>query len=384
VYRRGPPAQPFSRPSGGIPDDTRNPASLSLAQLGVVVRATWRELSWGLGTVSREVRTWRTLASTIPTAPIRRDALSALDTKRGHIDGAALFSILPRTRNRSLVRLLVAYEVIWDLLDSVNEHGAAAGQVNGRQLHLALIDALDPSRPISDYYAHHPWKDDGGYLRTLVEVCRKTSAELPSYKRVRPLLIEEASRAQVLAINHDLHEGHRDASLRAWATRHSLGSSEVSWFELTGAASASLTVHALLALAAEPVLSDADVLRTRGAYFPWVSAATTMLDSYVDQAEDAANGDHSYIAHYPTPQIATERTRELVHRSLHEAISLPRGEHHTLIVGCMLAMYLSKDSARTPAMRETTRELTRAGGTLTKLLLPILRLWRIAYAQRST
>ena len=32
-----------------------------------------------------------------------------------------------------------------------------------------------------------------------------------------------------------------------------------------------------------------------------------MLDSYVDQAEDAANGDHSYIAHYPTPELASEQ-----------------------------------------------------------------------------
>jgi hypothetical protein len=55
-----------------------------------------------------------------------------------------------------------------------------------------------------------------------------------------------------------------------------------------------------------------------------------MLDSYVDQAEDAANGDHIYIAHYPTPQLAILGTGQLVRRSL------------------------------------------------------ILRLWRIAYAQRST
>ncbi len=330
------------------------------------------------------MRAWRALASSIPAAPIRHDALSALNTKRGHIDGAVLFSILPRGRNASLLRLLVAYEVIWDFLDTVNEHGATAGQANGRQLHLALIDALDPSRPISDYYSHHPWREDGGYLRSLVEVCRKSTAELPSYDRVRPLLIEEATRGQVLAINHELDETQRDASLREWAAQQLPRGRETSWFELTGAASASLTVHALLALAAEPVLSDAEVTRTRGAYFPWISAATTMLDSYVDQAEDAANGDHSYIGHYPTPQIAIRRTRELVHHSLCQASTLPGGERHTLIVACMAAMYLSKDSARTREMRHTTSELVSAGGSLTKLLLPILRLWRIAYAQRST
>ena len=49
----------------------------------------------------------------------------------------------------------------------------------------------------------------------------------------------------------------------------------------------------------------------------------------------------------------------------------------------MVAMYLSKDSARTPAMHPTTRSLVHAGGSLAMLMLPILRLWRIAYALRS-
>jgi len=53
-------------------------------------------------------------------------------------------------------------------------------------------------------------------------------------------------------------------------------------------------------------------------------------------------------------------------------------------VACMVAMYLSKDSARTPAMRARTRRLTSAGGSLTEILLPILQAWRIAYRQRST
>ena len=88
----------------------------------------------------------------IPDAPIREDALSSIERKRGHTDGAALFWILPRRRNLELLRLLVAYEMIWDFLDTLNEHGADRGQANGRQLHLALVEAVDPSRSISDYY----------------------------------------------------------------------------------------------------------------------------------------------------------------------------------------------------------------------------------------
>lgn len=361
-----------------------DPAPLSLRQTLVLIRAVWRELSWGLPAVQREVRRWRLLAREIPAQTIRRDALSALDHKRGHIDGAALFSILPAARSHSLLRLLVAYEIIWDFLDCVNERGAQAGQSNGSQLHLALIDALDTTRPPADYYRLHPWQDDGGYLARLVQSCRESSGELPSFARLRPALVREAERAQVLAINHEPRAPIRDAGLRAWAKREFPTAHDTYWFELTGAASASLTVHALFALAAQQSVTDTEISAVRNSYFPWISAATTMLDSYVDQAEDAANSDHSYIAHYHTPFQANTRIEELIRRSLNGAATLPAGERHALIVACMIAMYLSKESARHPHLRSTTADFVHTGGALTRLLLPILRLWRLIYSQRST
>jgi hypothetical protein len=108
-----------------------------------------------------------------------------------------------------------------------------------------------------------------------------------------------------------------------------------------------------------------------------------MLDSYVDQAEDAANGDHSYVAHYATSELAVERLRLFIRRCLVEVHSLRNGDKHILIVASMFAMYLSKDSALTPEMRETTRRIVAAGGSLTRVLHPILRLWRTVYGLRS-
>ncbi len=95
----------------------------------------------------------------IPDAPIREDALSSIELKRENADGAALFWILPPRRNLNLLRLLVAYQIIWDFLDSVSERGACEGTANGRQLHKALVEALDPASPISDYYRFHPWRE---------------------------------------------------------------------------------------------------------------------------------------------------------------------------------------------------------------------------------
>ena len=336
---------------------------------------------WGLRNASSEILRWRRYALAIPDGPIREDALYALEHKRTHIHGAALFSILPRRRSRDLLRLLVAYELIWDFLDNVNER--AAGTMNGRQLHLAIAEAIDPCAPVSDYYSRHPWRDDGGYLRSLVATCRESCNALPSYPLVHTLAVREARRAQVLALNHHPDPAGRDVALKRWAAREFPGGREASWWELAGAASAPLGIHALLALAAEPRCSEADIGHAYAAYCPWVSAATTMLDSYVDQVEDMDKGDHSYVAHYPDPERALRCIRALVVRSVEEARSLPNGHKHAVIAAAMIAMYLSKDAARTPQLRAGTGTLIRASGSLTRLLLPILRVWRIAYAQRS-
>jgi tetraprenyl-beta-curcumene synthase len=328
-------------------------------------------------------------ALTISDSSLREDALELFISTRANADGAALFSILARRRYLRLLRLLVAYEFMADFLDSVDERSVFAGASIGPRLHVAMVDALDFERPASDYYCRQ-WQDSG-YLHALVGVCRESIASLPSYSQVRSLAIRVASLAQVQTFNHEPDPRRREEALKRWAAREYPGesglggSSELgglSWFELTGSASAWLGVHALLALAAEPTVSERDGIETYDSY-RWISLAGTMLDSLGDLEDDLARGVHSYIAHYPSPEIATRRVCELLRRSTHGARTLPNPHRHSVIVACMTAMYLSKDSARTPEMRAATTSLVHAGGPLTGLLVPVLRLWRIAYRQQS-
>jgi tetraprenyl-beta-curcumene synthase len=363
---------------GAVKDASRIP----IGQAKALVAAVTRELAWGLRAVLREVDSWYRRAAAIPDPILREDAVESLERKRGNTDGAALFWILPNMRQPRLLRLLVTYEIMCDFLDSVSERGAGVGLANGRQLHLAFTEALDPSCPISDYYRHHPWRDDGGYLRLLVELCRTACVLLPSYLAIRPTLIRAATRAQVQGLNHELDPDLRDEVLRDWVASEFADGLGLMWYELSGSASTWISVLALLALAAEPGRMPQEGAETYAAYF-WICLAATVLDSYVDETEDRTNGDHSYFAHYPTKEEGVRRADEIVRRATDEARTLPHGNRHMVIVACMVALYLSKDSALTPEMASTSQMLLRSGGPLAALLGPVLRAWRSAYSLRE-
>jgi tetraprenyl-beta-curcumene synthase len=362
-----------------------DPTPLDGRQIWAVMVAAARELLWGLRAVSAEVEQWRTRARCMPDAPLRADALDSIAHKRAHADGAALFWTLPRRRHPRLLALLVAYQSAWDYLDGVSERGAGAGagEANGRRLHGALVEALDPSAALTDHYRENPWGQDGGYLKALATGAREACAGLPSYESVRRPVLAEAARCAVQSLNHEPDPARREEKLKAWAERESQDWPGASWFERSAAASASLVPHVLLALAAEPECETHDVWQARAAYLPWASLVTAMLDSYADLEEDLAGGEHSYIAHYRDREVAVARLEEIVARAAREVRGLRRGRRHAVIVVCAVAMYLSKDSVRTELVREQTARLIGAGGSLTRLLAPVLRIWRILYAQRG-
>lgn len=355
-----------------------NPTPLHPSQIGAFCAVAFRELTWTLPHVSREVRRWRCQAAAIPDPVLREDALASLRNERLNLEGAALFTSLPPHRDINLLRLAVAYQVALDYLDRTSERRTSDPIANGRQLHLALTEALDPRAPLSDYYRHHPWCDDGGYLATLVRECQRRCERLPAYDRVRTQALRAAARVDVQILNHDPDPNRRDAALEAFAAREFPRlRRDAHWFELTAAASSTVGVHALLALGADPDTTDEEVAAADRVYSFSICAASTLLDSLVDQRDDDVTGNHSYIRHYPDTETAAHRITEIVAGSCRDARALARGPRHALIAGGIVAIYLSKDDAYHPDLRTTARGILRAAGTLPRVQLPIMRLLRI-------
>lgn len=353
----------------------------SIRQADALTRSCFRELTWGLPGMSRELSRWKRRAAEIPDERIRADAMVTFERKVGHSAGAVIFSTLPRARNWDLLRALVAIQAAFDLLDDLHERHPTAANA---RLFQALVDAVTPGALPGDYYAHHPWCDDGGYLASLVTTSQECCRALPSFPRVADLLNREAVRAsQVLPGNHLPEPGHRTAVLRRWVKAELPDESTWDWFELTAAASGQLTIFALLAMAAEPDVCAEEIEMTHGAYWPSVPLVATMLDSYVDQTIDAELGGHRYLSYYGGHEPLVERLCDLIDQAGRGLHALPGGHRHVVIFNCMIAFYLANERARAGGLEAGTRQLIEAGGPLTQALVPVLRIWRAAYRQRS-
>ncbi|HEV7754119.1 MAG TPA: DUF2600 family protein [Baekduia sp.] len=358
-----------------------DPAPLSVHQICALGASAGRELGWGLRAVSSELAGWRMHALSIPDSTIRHDALQALSDGRALVDGAALFWILPSRRHPELLRLLVALQTLLNFLDLALERGARERGDPGRWMSLAL-DALDLDRPLPGIDGDLPLVDDAGYLRALTLACRAGCATLPQYRQAHGLLVREARRSRAFEIEHELDPRRRVAAMQQFAAHEFSATTDATWWEVTGGASSLLPAMAVLALAADDE-TIADDLRHAASAYMWVANAGALLDSYGDQLDDAVTGAHNWLAYYPAKNLALQRTAAVIDRALREAAALRNGDRHLVIVTSMVALMLSGDNARSRSLRSSTHALAAAGGSLTRLLIPILRAWRIAYRHRD-
>lgn len=323
----------------------------------------------------RELWRWERRAATIPDPALRACALETLQAEHMNAEGAALFAVLTPPRWRiQVARTLVAYQTMYDYLDTLTERPEASDAEVCVQLHRALDDALRPGVPPSDWYRLHPCSEHR-YLALLVETCRIGLASLPSYPVVQPAAVESASRAtEVQTLNH-CPSSRRRARLRAWGERAVDHDGQLTWWEHAAGACSTLDLHMLLALAGEPDLGPAD-LDPAIRHGTALSALNTILESLVDLPADRESGDHSYVSYYGSPGEAAERLRVLTAETIERARILRRPAHHLAIAQAMSSMYLSRAEARAadvlPAARTVRQTLPRP----TPWLIAVQRLVR--------
>jgi tetraprenyl-beta-curcumene synthase len=291
--------------------------------------------------VAREVCRRRTLATRIPNPALRRLALEALDRKRDNLEGAAAFAALaPRVSRPYVVKALVACQAICDYLDLLSEQPNPDPVANGYRLHEALIVATTIGMPHADYYLHHEHGEDGGYLSALVESVREALTALP----LLSVIVEPMSRAArrvaaYQAFNHGDTSGSYE-SFERWASAETPPATGLCWWETGAGAGSTLTLFVLIASAADSNLSPSDVPAIENAYFPWIGALHSLLDSLVDHDEDLATGERGLIDCYSSPIDAAGRMRAIANEALRRAVTLPNGRQHALILAAMTSFYI--------------------------------------------
>lgn len=325
----------------------------------------------------REVGRVERGTAAIEDPALRRIALQTLAQERGNLEGAASFAaFLPRAPRLQVIRALVAFQAIFDYVDSLAELPAVDSLANGRALHEALLVAVTPGRPHPAYYAHHPHSADGGYLRTLVEHCCASIGALPSHAVVQEGLVRGVERMiEYQALIHSGGVG-ADSPLAAWGCHETPPGSGLQWWETAAGGASSLVAFALVMAAARPDLSPADARAIERAYFPWIGSLHVLLDSLIDLPQDVEAGHHSLVENYRSAQETSERMDAIAAVSVRAARALPGGGEHALLLAGMTGFYLAADSARLPHAADATARIAATFGELARPVLLVHRVRR--------
>lgn len=334
---------------------------------------------WGvLPEVERQLDRWRGLAKRCGDAELAAQARASIRLKRFHAQGGSVFAVVRNSVRRDLVALIVALQTISDYLDNLCDRAGMTDELAFRQLHGAMVCAVDPCAPEDDYYRLYPYRDDGGYLAALVAECRRLSAALPAYPLVRRAAARFASLYSDLQVYKHVERDRREALLEKWFGSHRHRFPDLAWWEFAAATGSTLGIFALYNLAVNPGTTQADVLAVIRAYFPWVCGLHILLDYLIDQAEDRAGGDLNFVSCYPDGDTCHRRLLFFLERALAAVSTLPRAFFHRTVVKGLLALYLSDPKVKDLGLRGLARELLAAGGVDARLMYHTCRALRAA------
>lgn len=322
---------------------------------------------------------WQRRIGAIPNAELQRQAWASITSKRFHAEGGSVYAALAPDHADVLVPLIVSLQTISDYLDNLCDRSVSMDETDFRQLHRAMLDAVDgaPAENVSDnversasghalyyapYYAHHPNKDDGGYLRALVDECRGCISRLPSYDVVKPHVHRLIGLYNDLQVYKHGPVAGRVPTLAAWHARARSGPDGLHWWEFAAASGSTLGVFALFAAATRSDLSEGEAEQIVQSYFPWICGLHILLDYLIDQEEDIAGGDLNLVSYYANGEHMRTRLVSFVKQARAHAASLPNAAFHTTIVQGLPGLYLSDGKVAAQRMHSIARTLLRSAG----------------------
>lgn len=301
----------------------------------------------------------RTHASAIPDDRLRIEALASVEQKAFHVAGACILAtFLPREAAAAYIRIVTPLETIYDYLDNLCDRHPDVPAEAYPVLHLAIADALNPSAEPREYYALGPNGDDGGYLAGLVAQTQAGLAAAPHLEVLRPLFADAASFYGELQTFKHLPRGERERACVAWYERNRGRFGVLDWHEFACAAGSNMHVFAALYMAMRD--RPQDIIAAYDAYFPFVSAVHILLDSFIDQDEDAEHDDLNFARVYGGGPALRDRYAFMSAQARARLSRLPEAGCHRFVFDVMTLFYLSHPKVASSGLEREARRLLRA------------------------
>lgn len=330
--------------------------------------------------VDSELERWTCLCRLSGNEVLTRQALASIASKKFHAQGGCAYALYPGVDIASAIKFIVSFQTISDYLDNLCDRAGVYDEYSFRQLHLSMLDALDPDGGKNDYYSLFPYKNDGRYLESLVDQCRSCLKSLPSFQLVKESIKKYVSLYCDLQTYKHLIIDMRERRLISWSSEYLQHFPGISSWEFSAATGSTLGVFMMYAAASDPSLTREEVISIDSAYFPWVCGLHILLDYYIDAEEDMQTGDLNFTYYYNNLKQCEERLLYFIEQALSHCSNLKYPEFHITIIKGLLAMYLSDPKAASGMNRLSSKNIINSSGHGTKSYYRICKLLRFAGA----
>lgn len=315
-----------------------------------------------------ELAKWKRSAEQCPDDVLRAQAVLSITNKGFHVQGGSVYALYPGALCGPLVKLIASYQTISDYLDNLCDRAGAFDENAFQSLHIAMVDALDETSGTHDYYEHYPYKEDGGYLVSLIKECRLQISKMPSYNIVKDSVINFAKLYSSLQVYKHLSLDIREDKMLGWADKYTSIYPDIMPSEFCAASGSTLGIFILFAVSSIKDITKDNVQKIKASYFPWICGFHILLDYFIDTNEDKENKDLNFLKYYKDKEEILERLTLFCKNSLNSASSLDNPVFHITAVNGLSALYLSDNKAYDNNLYDITKSLISRGGIKLKLM----------------
>ncbi|WP_251554597.1 tetraprenyl-beta-curcumene synthase family protein [Neobacillus muris] len=316
-----------------------------------------------LPVVHQELAYWKDRAQRIPNSELRRQALASIEHKTFHCEGGAILALAAEKQYKRAVKFIVAYQTISDYLDNLCDRSTSLDPKDFALLHESMSDALVLEAGYKNYYQLREDQDDGRYLYDLSETCRSVLRELRHYGLIKDYLLELCQYYCDLQVHKHVKKDERVPRLETWFNRHKVDLPEMEWYEFSACSGSTLGIFCLVSYALRGDFTKRDAQNIRNGYFPYIQGLHILLDYFIDQDEDRAEGDLNFCFYYENQETLFERLKYFVSEADKHTEHLPHREFHQLINRGLLGIYLSDAKVRKQKeVRKLSKGIIKTGG----------------------